>query len=230
MRTRRLIRETSSTSDEPQQKRDESETASTESEAGGVARPGVLLAGLVLLAALSTAGTAPAGVYTRRRNETVAESSTADIELDPELFRQIEQIFKRGESEFFQDGMYSDFSRSLIAMLRQYGRAAFQAIGEFVFSGSGNPDVISEALRWLADFDDPATLAQRWAILERTLRDRSPRVRDGAVLGFGALDDPRARHLLVEAQKSEPIPEIRRLIQQVVQQLNATHADPAAQR
>jgi HEAT repeat protein len=170
------------------------------------------------------------GTYVRRRDEIAAESSTADVERDPELLKQVEEVFKQGASEFFQDGMFSHFSRSLLSLLAQNGRAAFRAIAEYVFSGSGNADVISEALRWLADFDDPATLPQRWAILQRTLQDRSPRVRDGAILGFAALDDPRARPLLLQTQELEPIPELQRLIQQVVDQLNATHAAPPPQR
>jgi len=126
--------------------------------------------------------------------------------------------------------MYSHFSGSLFAVIAQRGRAAFRAIAEYLFSGSGNADVVSEALRWLADFDDPATLPQRWAILQRTLQDSSPRVRDGAILGFAALDDPRARSLLLQTQEVEPVPELRRLIKQVVDQLNATHAAPPPQR
>jgi hypothetical protein len=229
--TRHLISETSST-EEARPKRDV--LAATSTELGSLeARPGMVLAGLVLWAALTTAGptgTAPMGTYLRRRDEIAAESSTADIERDPELLKQVEEVFKQGVSEFFQDGMFSHFSRSLLAVLAQHGRAAFRAIAEYVFSGSGNADVVSEALRWLADFDDPATLPQRWAILQRTLQDRSPRVRDGAILGFAALDDPRARSLLLKTQESEPIPELRRLIQQVVDQLNATNAAPPAQR
>jgi hypothetical protein len=191
----------------------------------------MLLAGLVLWAALTTTsptGTAPIESYFRRSDEIAAESSTADVERDPELVREVEKLFERGASEFFQDGMYSNFSRSLLTILTQHGRAAFRAITEYVFSGSGNADVVSEALRWLADFDDPATLPQRWAILQRTLRDRSPRIRDGAILGFASLDDPRARSLLLETQESEPIPELRRLIGQVIDQLNATDAPAPA--
>jgi hypothetical protein len=226
--TRRFISETSST-EESRPKRDVITATST--ELGSLeARSGIVLAGLVLWAALTTAGTtgtAPMGTYVRRRDEIAAESSTADIERDPELLKQVEEIFKRGASEFFQDGMYSHFSRALLEVLAQHGRAAVRAVAEYVFSGSGNADVVSEALRWLADLDDPATLPQRWAILQRTLQDRSPRVRDGAILGFAALDDPGARSLLLQRQESETIPELRRLIRQVVDQLNATHAAPS---
>jgi hypothetical protein len=225
---RHLVTQTASTSVEPRTTENVPFDASTSSVAPR------RLATLFLLAVLSTAaptGTAPAiEAYPRRRDQIVAESSTSDVECDLEVRRQIEQVFEQGASEFFQDGMYSHFSRSLMAILAQYGRAALRAIAEYVFSGSGNADVISEALRWLADFQDPATLSQRWAILERTIKDDSPRVRDGAILGFAALDDPRARKLLLESQKSEPVPELRRLIQQVVDQLNAPHAALPPQR
>ncbi len=229
-----FINETASTSGQLEPKAEATVETNTSSE--GIfsgAKPGRLLASLVLWAALTTAGpvgTAPLYLDVKRREETAAESSTADVERDPELARQVQSIFDQGASEFFQDGMYSNFSRSLLTLLAQHGRAAFRAIAEYVFSGNGNADVISEALRWLADFDDPATLPQRWAILQRTLQDRSPRIRDGAILGFAALDDPRARSILLDSQKSESVPELQRLIQQVIDQLNATDAAAAAQR
>jgi len=228
--THHLIRETSSTSDESQQGHMVTEAASTVSKPDALgARTGELLASLVLWAALITAGatgTAPIGIYSRRCDEIPAESSTADVERDPELLHQVKEIFEQGASEFFEDGMYSHFSRSLMAILTRHGRAALKAITEYVFSGNGNADVISEALRWLSDFDDPATLPQRWAILQRALKDHSPRVRDGAILGFARIDDPHAQSLLLETQNSERIPELRRLIQQVIEQLNAHASIP----
>lgn len=229
--SRHLVRESSSTSDESHDKHDAAASTASGRSASGVT-PGRLLAGLVLLAALTTAsatGTASSGINPRRRDE-FAESSTADVERDPEVLKQVKEMFEQGAAEFFADGMYSHFSRSLMAILTRYGRAALKAIAEYVFSGSGRADVVSEALRWLADFNDPGTLPQRWAILQHTLKSHSPRVRDGAILGFAALDDARARALLLEAQNSEPVPELRRLIQQVVDQLNATHGATPAER
>jgi hypothetical protein len=226
--TNRLIAETASTAPEIPAGPEEPPTASTsaQSEAPGT-KAGVVLAGLVLWAALTTtalAGTAPVEPYLRRRDDIWTESSTAEIERDPDLLNQMKTIFDQGASEFFQDGVDSHFSRSLLAILSRYGNAAFRAIADLVFSGAANPDVVSEALRWLGDFKDPATLPTRWAILLRTLRDSSPRVRDGAIIGFAALDDPRARSILLEAERAETIPELRRLIQQVLEQLNATDA------
>jgi hypothetical protein len=186
-----------------------------------LARPGLFIAGLVLSAALTTGGTLVelADPTRRRRVDVVAESSTVDTEIDGALLNEVCELFEQGAAEFFHDGMQSNFSRTLLRMLAMRGQAAFRAIAEYLFSGNAKPDVVSEGLRWLADFNDASTLTQRWAILQQTLKDRSPRVRDGAILGFAALDDPRARPLLVGARQLEQIAELRALIDQVVAQL-----------
>ena len=169
-----------------------------------VRRPGPLIASIVLSVALATGGPLVAfsvpDVRRTRREDAAAESSTAAVEVDPLLLKEIRDLFDQGASEFFHDGVHSHFSRTLLKTLALHGKAAFRAIADYLFSGNAKPDVVSEALRWLADFEDASTLAQRWAILQRTLHDRSPRVRDGAILGFAALDDPRARPLLLEAR------------------------------
>lgn len=197
-------------------------------------RVGALIASVVLATALASAGAAGAvqiASHTGRRRFEVAQSATALVESDPELVNQVTDLFEQGGSEFFEDGVHSAFSRSLLLMLAEHGRGAFMAIAEYLFSANVKPDIVSEALRWLADFSDPATLVDRWSILQRTLRDRSPRVRDGAILGFAALDDPRARPLLLEVRHLEQIAELRRLIDQVIEQLDATaNAVPAAHR
>ncbi|MEK7992330.1 MAG: HEAT repeat domain-containing protein [Planctomycetota bacterium] len=189
-----------------------------------LSRPGLYIAGVVLIAGLTTGGPqlalSVADWIRRRRDDVAAECSTAAVEVDPLLLREIRELFEQGATEFFHDGVHSNFSRTLLKTLAQHGQVAFRAITEYLFSGSAKPDVVSEALRWLADFNDASTLSQRWAILQRTLRDRSPRVRDGAVLGFAALDDSRARPLLLEARNLEQIGELRTLIEQVVAQLD----------
>lgn len=190
-----------------------------------IGRPGLLIAGFILSAALTAVGSIPATSLTgRRRDGAVAESSTAAVEFDPELSDQVRRLFDQGGSEFFQDGVPTTFSRTLVDTLARHGHAALNAMAEHIFAGHVNPDVVSEALRWLADLNDPATLAQRWSILERTVRDRSGRVRDGAILGFATLDDPRARPVLLEAGRLEQIPELRQLIDKVLEQLDTTHA------
>jgi len=193
------------------------------------------MAAVVLSAALTSGGyvgIVPLVADTRkRRDEISAESGTAISRYDRELFVQIKELFERNTGEFFHDGMHSAFSRRLLVTLALHGRSALQAIADYLFSGETDPDVVSEALRWLADFRDPSTFAQRWAILQHTLRDPSPRVRDGAILGFAALDDPRAKPILAESRAVEHIAELQRLIDRVIQQLDATeNATPAANR
>jgi hypothetical protein len=158
----------------------------------------------------------------RRRDDTLADSSTASVDIDPALLKEVTELFEQGAPEFFHDGMESRFSRGLLALIRRDGRRAMRAIREYLFSGDAKPSVTSEALRWIAGYRDPSTFFDRWAILQRMLKDRSPAVRDGAILGFATLDDPRARQLLVEARSVEAISELGQLIDQVLIQLERT--------
>jgi len=182
---------------------------------------GTLMARIVLGAAMAATG--PDGFLSplgrRRNDQIIAESSTLAHEANPYLVQEIRKLFEQGAHEFFQDGVESNFSRKLLAILRHYGREAFQAIAEYLSSESTQPDVTSEALRWVADYNDKTTFNNRWNILHSSLYSSSPRVRDGAILGFAAIDDPRAIKLLREAKTSERIAELRVLIDHVVMQL-----------
>jgi hypothetical protein len=139
------------------------------------------------------------------------------------------QVFEKGASEFFEDGMDSNFAQELLLSVTEHGNAAIDAIAEYLFSSTANSDVGSEALRRLADVEDQRILASRWALLQRGLRHRSSRVRDGAIIGFASLDDRRALELLKSVATEEPVPELRRLIQKVIEQLGAAHGEAAAQ-
>jgi hypothetical protein len=149
----------------------------------------------------------------------VAESSTSAYEVDPELVHEVFELLEGGSYEFFQDGVESEFSRKLLRMLHRHGRDALEAIAEYLFSGKASPDVASETLRRVADVNDESTLSRRWQLLKDSLRSHSPRVRDGAILGFATLDDPRAASLLSEARNAEQVHELQVLIDQVLHQL-----------
>jgi hypothetical protein len=71
----------------------------------------------------------------------------------------------------------------------------------------------------VADVNDSTTLSRRWQILKDSLRSHSPIIRDGAILGFATLDDPRAASLLGEARNAEQVHELQGLIDQVLRQL-----------
>ena len=179
------------------------------------------LAAIVLGAAMAT-GPVPSSVthpYSRRRGEFPAESSSLAAAIDAVLLQNVKDLFEKGAAEFFQDGMDSNFSRSLLSLLGSRGADALSAIAEYLSWNEGNPEVVSEALRWVAEFGGPETLPKRWFILRRGLKSRSPVVRDGAILGFAALDDLRARSILLEARESEQIRELQLLIDRVAARL-----------
>ena len=179
---------------------------------------------------LSAVSSSPQGAARplRGRFEIVAVDSLP-AEVDPMLVGQIRQMFERGASEFFEDGMDSSFARELVLSVFEHGSATIDAIAEYLFSSTANSDVGSEALKRLADVEDRRSLASRWALLQRSLKHRSSRVRDGAILGFAALDDHRALDVLKSVETEETIPELRQLIQKVIEQLGVTHVETAAQ-
>jgi len=182
---------------------------------------GLLMASFVLSAMMVVPGgqvKPPVDLWLRRRDE-ITEAGTTEREVDPVLVKRVGQLFEKGSDEFFYDGVTSDFSRSLLRFLTENGRDGVRAIADYALLSYAKPDVVSEALRWIADFDDPDTFAQRWALLEQSLKSRSSKVRDGAILGFAAVDNPKARRLLQQAQQVEKIGELRVLIDQVLAQL-----------
>jgi hypothetical protein len=182
----------------------------------------------VALSALSMSAQ-PIPLSSLRRREIVTSAESSPTSVDPAIVEQMRQIFVRGASEFFEDGRDSNFAQELLLSVMEYGNAAIDAISEYLFSSAANSDVASEALRRLAEVEDRRVLASRWALLQRGLRHRSSRVRDGAILGFASLDDRRALELLKSVETEERVPELRHLIQKVIEQLGTTHGEAAAQ-
>lgn len=201
-------------------------SATTGSSAGLTIARHLLFA--VALSALSL-GPQPIALPSWRRGEIVISAESSPPTVDPALAEQMRQVFEKGASEFFEDGMDSNFAQELLLSVTEHGNAAIDAIAEYLFSSTANSDVGSEALRRLADVEDQRILASRWALLQRGLRHRSSRVRDGAIIGFASLDDRRALELLKSVATEEPVPELRRLIQKVIEQLGAAHGEAAAQ-
>jgi len=185
------------------------------------------IATLVLPAGLA-AGAVPApftNPYAFRREASESESSTFAAYLspapyvDPFLFLRVRDLFDEGAAEFFQDGMESGFSRSLLDLLQTRGAGALAAISEYLSSRAARPQVVAEALRWLADFGGAVTLGKRWEILRQSLMSPSPVVRDGAILGFASLDDPRAKTVLLAARNVESVRALQQLLDQVIARL-----------
>jgi hypothetical protein len=112
---------------------------------------GRVFAGMVLSVMIGSGSFAipPTDDPMRRRRQGIILSSTALTERDPELISEARDLFERGATEFFQDGMESSFSHQLLLFVETHGPKAFEAIGEYVFARDAAPDVVAEALRWL---------------------------------------------------------------------------------
>jgi hypothetical protein len=97
----------------------ESSTALPQDRIEASRRRAKWLAAVVLGAAMST-GPVPSPfthLYSRRRDEFPAESSTLAAAIDPVVLQNVKDLFEKGASEFFHDGMDSSFSRSLLSLL-----------------------------------------------------------------------------------------------------------------
>ncbi len=151
-----------------------------------------------------------------------AESSTVQQEIPVELRARAEDLFRGAADIQFEDGMENEFSKGLILFIRQHGNAAINSLAELILSERLSPSVSSEALRWLGDIDDSSTYQRRLWLLEKSLACSSPVVRDGAVLGLASLDDPHAIPYLQKARSTEIRRELRKDLDQVLEQLQET--------
>jgi hypothetical protein len=195
--------------------------ARTDSPYVRIARSEALFASLLLSSALAVAPAAAVTMRSHRRDELL-ESSTAPADIDIDLKRETASLFDRGAGVVFEDAVLTEFSRSLIEFVAREGPAAFGAITWYVASHRRSAQAVAEALRWIADVGGNDTLRERWALLRQCLEDASPVIRDSAILGFAAIDDPRAKDVLRKVRHFEPIDELRRLIADVIAQLDRT--------
>ena len=134
-----------------------------------------------------------------------AESFSVDYvnSTRAELIQEIEHIFMAGGAEVFEDGMESEFSRSLTSAIKEHGNDAISAVADLILGDKAAPGVASEALRWIGYIEDAGSHASRLSLLIRSLDCPSAWVRDGASLGLSYLGDPSAIPALEKAIKHE---------------------------
>ena len=136
------------------------------------------------------------------------------------MLEEIERIIVGDSGEIFEDGMESRFSRKLVALIKQYGNDAIDAIGELIRQRRMNVENVAEAMRWLGCIESPPTHHKRLQLLTRGLVDEEYRVRDGAIRGLGSLDSPEALPALDAAIRDEPYTELRQDMEGLRDDLN----------
>ncbi len=139
----------------------------------------------------------------------------------------IATLFSSAKEEVFQDGMESDFSRNLVEFIICFDSAAVAALADYMMDKEVNLEVVSEALRWLGQIKDFKTQHDRLWLLEHSLDSESAVVRDGAIVGLSAMDDPEAIPYLKKRLDQETNRLLRKDIQQLLEQLNDTQREQA---
>jgi len=148
---------------------------------------------------------------------------TVPLDYPVEIEEKLDRLFRAAKDQIFEDGIESDFSKELILLVKKYGYFALGIITRLIVAEQVNPEVASEALRWIGHMDDPSSYRSRLLLLERSLYCQSPRVRDGAALGLASMDDPHAVSHLKRAIVRESYEELRKDLRQVLVQLENDH-------
>ncbi len=133
--------------------------------------------------------------------------------------RELEQLFFSAAHEVFEDGVESEFSCRFVELVRTSGDTALLETGALLHSLSTPVHVAAEALRWLGRIDDSVTHNHRRWILADSLRHRSILVRDAAVAGLAALDDPSVKPYVQRALVVESSAQLREDLSQLLEQL-----------
>ncbi|MGH7451784.1 MAG: hypothetical protein ACRENG_10590 [bacterium] len=139
-----------------------------------------------------------------------------------EIRQKTAALFAAATDQRFEDGMESEFSNELVALVEEHGDTAVKAIAHLIISEIVSAEVAAEALRWFGRMDHMPTYNARLWLLERSLFCSSAQVRDGAALGLAAMDDPHAITYLKQAIQKEKHAALREDLTQVLMQLGAS--------
>ncbi|GAB5494646.1 MAG: hypothetical protein Phog2KO_48610 [Phototrophicaceae bacterium] len=148
--------------------------------------------------------------------ETTNETSEASFD---EVFQEFKILFAQGKNELFEDGEESLFSKELISMIKKYREISFDALASLMNNQAISHEVISEALRWIGRMESSIYYQQRKWLLEYSLKNSSARVRDGAVIGLAAINDPHSIQYVEKALNQEQNFLLKQNIQQLLNQL-----------
>lgn len=157
------------------------------------------------------------------RWEDAGEAGTAIDFLSSQrivdLYAEMSKFLEAAQTENFEAGMESEFSKNLAYSLEKYGLEVVDLLIFFITCENMKAEMAAEILRWLGRADFPEIYRERLWLLERSLRCSSATVRDAGVLGLASLDDPHAIPYLKRALKKEKNLELRQHMQRVLAQL-----------
>lgn len=150
---------------------------------------------------------------------TAQQESISQTRYSDERYNQFLSLFRAAKELTFEDGMHTEFSRSLLAMVKEYGDQAIEVLEDLIIGNQVGIEEASEALRWLGQLEDASTHFRRLNLLGLSLGHSSARIRDGAILGLSFMDDPSAIPYIRAAIERETTRPLREDMRQVLAQL-----------
>jgi hypothetical protein len=147
-------------------------------------------------------------------------SSTGKPGVAEDLYSEMLGLFSTARAVDFEDGIHTDFSRTLVRLIEQLGNPAVEVVALIILRGKANSAVSAEALKWISHIDQPKSYAFRLWLLEKSLQSPLAIVRDAALLGVASLDDQHSIPAINDAISRETCPELREDLIQVLKQLN----------
>ena len=153
------------------------------------------------------------------------KSSTVNATKPEALTEELKRIFFAAREEVFEDGMDSVFSRRLVMFMKRYSRLGIDVLSELLILEHVNAEVAGEALRHVGYFEHSETHIPRRRLLEHCLFGSSAKIRDGAILGIAAMDDPKSIPFVEQAVERERISGLKEDIMDVLDQLHETLAE-----
>ena len=138
----------------------------------------------------------------------------------------VERLIMIGERVILYDGMDSQFSIRLSALLSEHGKSLVESIGVFISSGKCSQFVASEFLTQLENYSDIDTEDSIYKLTVSGLSSKYLEVRDAAMNALGSMENPEAIAPLREAIKREKNNELREDMKVIlIELLEDTDAD-----
>ncbi|MCC6445366.1 MAG: HEAT repeat domain-containing protein [Armatimonadetes bacterium] len=143
-------------------------------------------------------------------------ASKMETALDMHVLR-LRDICQGAEAELSRTDHPTDFPMKLTAFLKEHKNKAIRAL-DSIFSEIDR-EVASEVLFWVGEADDEDTYRKRRQLLLKHMSNRSPAIRNSAILALANMDGAKAIPDLKEALQREKIAWVKEKIAQVVEQL-----------
>lgn len=153
----------------------------------------------------------------------VESTRRADIEqvVRRTIDREMRKLARIAKWQNFEDGVDNEFAAGIRELVTCFGPSAVEAISRAHADGLLTPGAMAEALIWLGRMESPPTLEVRFYTMIHALRDQSPQVRQGAVLGISSIEDTRAVPYLAHAAENETLGDLKRWILQAAKELSS---------